>query len=208
MANISTNKWYAWYLRLVPTGRFTLPPYTTDSNGKIIIHYGEVFCRVEDCAKANHKYTATNNLRTHIKAHDGVPVDNDNKGGRVGQKELDNAIRWYKDLFSGKEPNIEEGTGTAGGGGSSSTAGPNTPNLPRPALPLTKKDGNVHITNMRKLVRNLGHKVPCASCGTAKDCCKNINICDHFLLFNCQNLAPTTNSAQPTTSKAGEEEEA
>lgn len=46
------SKWYVWYLRETESGRLQLPPYETDSNNAIIIHYGEVFCRVPDCSKS------------------------------------------------------------------------------------------------------------------------------------------------------------
>ncbi|KAK1147988.1 hypothetical protein N8T08_000504 [Aspergillus melleus] len=63
-----------------------------DNAGNLIIYYGELFCRKEDCAKGQKKYTATNNLRTHLKAHENTSLAENNKGGRVGQKEMDRAI--------------------------------------------------------------------------------------------------------------------
>ncbi|KAK1138225.1 hypothetical protein N8T08_004049, partial [Aspergillus melleus] len=110
---------------------------------------------------------------------------------------------WYKDLFSGEEPQLEEGTGGGSGG---SRFGSGNASIPLPALPLTKKDGKVHVTDMRKLVRNMGKKVPCGSCGDRRNCCKDINLCEHFLLFNCDKLAPATHNDEQENAGANAEE--
>ncbi|KAL5044747.1 hypothetical protein BDW71DRAFT_185716 [Aspergillus fruticulosus] len=60
----------------------------------------------------------------------------------------------------------------------------------KPPLP-TKNDGSVHITNIHKEVKNLRGNVPCASYGNCNDCCKDVNVCEHFLLFNCGDIHPT-----------------
>ncbi|KAI9034732.1 uncharacterized protein KD926_006351 [Aspergillus affinis] len=201
MAAISNNKWYQWYLRQVPLGLLELPAYEMDNKGHPVIHYGELFCRVQDCSKGQRKFTATNNLRTHLKSHNGITLDNEDKGGRVSQKVQDDAIRWYRRLFAGVESEVQGPASSA-----VSPAGPAGPaNASLPALPLKQKDNTVHTTNMRQLVRNMGHKVPCNSCPALKDCCKDINRCDHFLLFDCGNLAPAT-AAAASQNNEGEEE--
>ncbi|KAL4998870.1 hypothetical protein BDV10DRAFT_193990 [Aspergillus recurvatus] len=175
MATLSKNKWYLWYLREVANGNLELPDYELNDNGCIILHYGEVFCRVPDCAKA----TRNNNLHTHIKSHEGMKLEGGNTGGRVAQKLVDKA----KSLFSGIEPVIT----TQSVGIAFTRAGSVEDRLPR--LPR-KKDGNVHITNMRLEVVRLGKSVPCKSCGTRSTCCKDINKCDHFVLIDCGDLHP------------------
>ncbi|KAL3430214.1 hypothetical protein BDV09DRAFT_26275 [Aspergillus tetrazonus] len=52
----------------------------------------EVFCRVPDCSKATKKFSATNNLHTYIKTHDGMKLEEGNTGGRVAQKVVDRAV--------------------------------------------------------------------------------------------------------------------
>ncbi|KAL4887744.1 hypothetical protein BDV59DRAFT_189998 [Aspergillus ambiguus] len=195
MASIKSNKWYQWYLREVSAGRLELPAYSPDENRKITIHYGEVFCRVPDCSRAQHAYTSTNNLRTHVKSHEifefPTTEEEKDKGGRVSQKLVDQALGFYKSLFAGKEPG-KSATAKAVGGtvDLSSDAESTVGEGGRPILPV-KKDGQVHVTNMRLKVRELGHNVPCQSCGERKNCCKNINLCDHFVLFDCGDLHPT-----------------
>ncbi|KAL4798801.1 hypothetical protein BDV19DRAFT_356171 [Aspergillus venezuelensis] len=46
------------------------------------------------------------------------------------------------------------------------------------------------MTNMRAEVIRLGHGVPCTSCDSRVNCCKDINQCDHFVLFDCGDLHP------------------
>ncbi|KAG2000712.1 hypothetical protein GB937_010912, partial [Aspergillus fischeri] len=84
--------------------------------------------------------TATNNLRTHLETHGDIKLQEGNSGGWVPQKTVDEATKWYKRLFYAVDPQD--------GGGAS------TPSLP------VKKDGTVHVTNMRKKVAEMGRKVP------------------------------------------------
>ncbi|KAF4177469.1 hypothetical protein CNMCM8694_002300 [Aspergillus lentulus] len=153
------KKWYQWYLREVESGKLVLPDYETNEDDELKIFYGELFCRVPDCVRAQKKYTATNNLRTHLLTHDGVKLEEGLVSGRVKQKEINEAIKFYKSLFTGAEPQkAAEGSASSTENASSSI----------PALPV-KKDGTVHVTNMRKKVAELGHKVPCDSCGKRND---------------------------------------
>ncbi|KAL4934233.1 uncharacterized protein BDV17DRAFT_278553 [Aspergillus undulatus] len=182
-----------WYLREVGSGNLQLPAYEQNENWEIKIHYGEIFCRVEDCSKATHKYTATNNLRSHIASHGEHALPGGNLGGRASQKEIDEAARWYKSLFAGIEPNnagAAQTPSTVSHGRSISidSTSPATPSLP----PLPRKQGgSIHITNMRKQAVNLGGTVPCESCSNRNDCCKDINKYDNFILFDCGNIHPT-----------------
>jgi hypothetical protein len=43
---------------------------------------------------------------------------------------------------------------------------------------------------MRKKVGEMGRKVPCSACGNRNDCCKDVNKCDHFVLFDCGDISP------------------
>ncbi|BCR86534.1 uncharacterized protein ACHE_30521S [Aspergillus chevalieri] len=52
----------------------------------------------------------------------------------------------------------------------------------RPPL-LMKKNGSVHVTDMRKQVVLMGHKIPCSACGNRNDCCKDMESCEYFHLF-------------------------
>ncbi|KAG2000758.1 hypothetical protein GB937_010865 [Aspergillus fischeri] len=158
MATLSTNKWYNRYLSEVANGCLELPVYEKNDDGSIKIYYGELFCCVPDCSKAQKKYTAINNLRTHIETHEDVELQEGNIGGRAAQKTVDEAVTYDVCVDA------------------------STPPL------LVKKDSTVHITNMRKKVAEMGHHVPCNSCGNRNECCKDINKCDHFILFECGNI--------------------
>ncbi|EAW22051.1 uncharacterized protein NFIA_036070 [Aspergillus fischeri NRRL 181] len=191
MASLATNtsnflfqKWYIRYLSEVADGRLELPPYEEREDGSIKIYYGELFCRVPDCSKSRKKYTATNNLRTHLETHGDIKLQEGNSGGRVPQKTVDEATKWYKRLFYAVDPQD--------GGGASTSADTHfvcamSVDAGTPSLPV-KKDGTVHVTNMRKKVAEMGRKVPCSSCGNRNDCCKDINKCAYFVLFNCGNI--------------------
>jgi hypothetical protein len=48
----------------------------------------------------------------------------------------------------------------------------------------------VHITNMRLEVVRLGKPVPCRSCALRNACCKDINKCEYFALFDTGDLRP------------------
>ncbi|GFF98314.1 conserved hypothetical protein [Aspergillus udagawae] len=159
-----------------------------------VIYYGELFCRVPDCVRAQKKYTSTNNLRTHLLTHDGVKLEKGLVGGRVHQKEIDEAIRFYKSLFAGTEPKPAEDSTS-----STQNASSATPILPK------KKDGTVHVTNMRKKVVEFGHKVPCDSCGKRSDCCKDVNKCAYFILFNCGSVCPSPASQVDTAGETDAE---
>ncbi|OJK04835.1 hypothetical protein ASPACDRAFT_38391 [Aspergillus aculeatus ATCC 16872] len=91
MAQLSENSWYVWYLREVEAGHLKLPEFDTNAGGEVQIHYGEVYCRVDECGKRKKRFSSTNNLRSHVRSHDGVILGKDDKGGRVSQGEVDSA---------------------------------------------------------------------------------------------------------------------
>ncbi|BCR92206.1 uncharacterized protein ACHE_80106S [Aspergillus chevalieri] len=57
MALLSSNKWYKGYLQKVANGSLELPAYDLNPDGTIKIYYGEVFCRVEDCSRAQARFS-------------------------------------------------------------------------------------------------------------------------------------------------------
>ncbi|KAB8212649.1 hypothetical protein BDV33DRAFT_137647 [Aspergillus novoparasiticus] len=197
MASLAKNRYYNWYKIQVEAGSLELPAYEEDANG-IILYYGELFCRFEDCDKATKKFSSTNNLRTHLEKHESLEVPSGGEGGRVGQKEIDKAVAWYKSLFA-EDVSVMSLSPSPGPAGSPPppAAPPVAPPRPppvapvvRPSLPL-KKDGTPHLLNMRRRAEDLGGSVPCRSCESKSDCCRDINKCDNFLLFDCGALAPT-----------------
>ncbi|KAL4883541.1 hypothetical protein BJY04DRAFT_184845 [Aspergillus karnatakaensis] len=198
MAALSKNKWYQWYLREVEAGRLELPEYEDDTDNCLYFYYGEMFCRIPDCSKAHHNYKSTNNLRTHVGSHKDVSLPAGNLGGRASQESVDEAAKWYKGLFAGVEPGDSSKAGVG-----SAVASPGASVGALPSLPK-KKDGTVHVTNMRAEVVRMGHSVPCESCGTRVNCCKDINKCDHFVLFDCGDLHPRAATEEPE--KEGSEE--
>ncbi|KAL4786397.1 hypothetical protein BJX76DRAFT_321254 [Aspergillus varians] len=203
MASLTANKWYQWYLRDTAAGRLQLPDYEVDGDDDVYLYYGETFCRVPDCSRAIHNYKYTNNLRTHMETHEDISLPAGNVGGRAAQKVVDEAIKFYKGLYGGVEPGTATTPAPSAGSvpaptiydpASPSEAGAST----LPVLPL-KKDGTVHITEMRKAVTRMGHKVPCDSCTTRNACCKDINLCDFFIFFDCGNMHPRAATVQPET---------
>ncbi|OOQ85695.1 hypothetical protein PEBR_25786 [Penicillium brasilianum] len=79
---------------------------------------------------------------------------------------------------------------------------------PRPDLPL-KENGQVHISKMKKMVRELGYSIPCEICKIGENpkfCCHESSIadCEHFELF--EDSRPRT--ARSTTSDSDVKQEA
>ncbi|GIJ83236.1 hypothetical protein Asppvi_001756 [Aspergillus pseudoviridinutans] len=83
MATLASNKWYQWYLHEVKSGKLVLPDYETNEDDELKIFYGELFCQVLDCVRAQKKYTAMNNLHTHLLTHDGIKLEKGLAGRRV-----------------------------------------------------------------------------------------------------------------------------
>ncbi|KAL3494962.1 hypothetical protein BJX62DRAFT_233930 [Aspergillus germanicus] len=153
-----------------------------DEDDRLYFYYGEMFCRIPVCSKSTHNYKSTNNLRTHVGSHKDASLPAGNVGGRVSQELVDEAAKWYKELFVSVEPDNSSKPDAGGAAASPGSAAGALPSLPK------KKDGSVHVTNMRAEVIRMGHSVPCKSCGSRVNCCKDINRCDHFVLFDCGDL--------------------
>ncbi|KAL2824829.1 hypothetical protein BJY01DRAFT_241646 [Aspergillus pseudoustus] len=193
------QKWYQWYLCEVKAGRLELPEYK----------------EITDCSK--HNYKITNNICSHIISHKNISLATRNHGGRALQEYINKAasifanyflttwqvankrLEWYKGLFARVPPNNSAGTATATG----TNISPARNSLP--ALPK-KKDGIVHVTNIRAKVTCMGHSMPCSSCGTRVNYYKDINKCNHFVLFNYGNLHPHAATKEPKIAGNKEEE--
>lgn len=53
----------------------------------------------------------------------------------------------------------------------------------------------------------MGHKVPCKACGNRNHCCKDVNKCDHFVLFDCGEISPNlANKGKGKATKQSTEE--
>ncbi|KAJ5628954.1 hypothetical protein N7490_011182 [Penicillium lividum] len=87
---------YQQYLR---RGRFDLllPPYERDSEHRVKIYHGELFCRVGGRERGRVPLSATNNLRAHLGRY-GFEVQT-TPAGRLSQPEKDSVMAWYKGLF-------------------------------------------------------------------------------------------------------------
>ncbi|KAL2859132.1 uncharacterized protein BJX67DRAFT_376062 [Aspergillus lucknowensis] len=168
MAALAKN----WYLREVEAGRLELPDYEEDTNDCLYFYYGEMFCRILDCSKAMHNYKSINNLCTHVSSHKDVSLPSGNVGGRVPQELVDEAA---------------SNSSSTSTGGIAASPGSTTGTMP--LLPK-KKDGSVHVTNMRTKVARMGKSMPYMSCSSYINCCKDINKYNYFVLFNCSDLHP------------------
>ncbi|KAL4865556.1 hypothetical protein BDV12DRAFT_200084 [Aspergillus spectabilis] len=201
MALLKGNAVYERYLREVAAGDLVLPEYQQDEEGFCILYYGEVFCRAEDCDKSKIPWSNHNNLRSHIVRHDSLDLVEKEKG-RPGMAVVDKAKVFYRSLFeAGDASKAAEKEACKKAPKAAKTpcllaaASPSeqsvttsdlsdAPDNPLPMIPLNKK-GSAHITNMRLEVKSMGHPIPCSSCGTAKECCKNYATCKNFLHFDC-----------------------
>ncbi|KAL4958623.1 uncharacterized protein BDV14DRAFT_186357 [Aspergillus stella-maris] len=200
MSLLSKNSAYTRYLAEVENSGLELPEYTTDEDGNARLYYGEVFCRVRDCGKAGHRFTLSSNLRDHIVRHEDMNLAME-VGGKPSNKKVMEAGKWYRELFAevdaAKEREKERRKVAIRAAATkatpepvSSAYDPETPlsmRAPLPSIPLNKA-GTVHITKMRKAVKDKNLAIPCDKCPTAKDCCKDIKICEHFYLFDCDVL--------------------
>ncbi|KAL4934731.1 hypothetical protein BDV06DRAFT_208385, partial [Aspergillus oleicola] len=171
-----------------------------DEDGNAKFYYGEVFCRVRDCSKAGHRFTLSSNLRDHIMRHEDLNLAEET-GGKPSNKKVMEAAKWYRELFADidatkerekerRKAAIRAAAVQATPEPASSAYDPETPlsvRAPLPPIPLNKA-GTVHITKMRKAVKEKNLAIPCNSCHSAKDCCKDIKTCEYFYLFDCDLL--------------------
>ncbi|KAJ5799276.1 uncharacterized protein N7518_001344 [Penicillium psychrosexuale] len=76
-------------------------------NGDVIVHYGEVFCRIPRCEYSRIPLSSTDSLRSHIQKH-GVMVAR-NRPGRISQGSQDAVVVWFQALFSReKQHNVDK----------------------------------------------------------------------------------------------------
>ncbi|KAJ5439312.1 uncharacterized protein N7458_010310 [Penicillium daleae] len=161
------------YLNDAPSGVLTLPAYERNADDEVIVHVGEVFCRVPDCEHGKKAFQKTVGLREHLKkAHsqDGfAPVTL--KAGNLDKATKDAAKAFFNGLYS-------RGASQA------------TPVAAAPAkrpLPL-KRGGEVNKGEvLRILGLNARKDIPCAACKAAdlpKRCIFNKAICDHLATFD------------------------
>ncbi|GIJ86645.1 hypothetical protein Asppvi_008178 [Aspergillus pseudoviridinutans] len=163
MTFVKKSEAYLQYLELGAEG-LTLPPFAENAMGYLVVYPGEVYCRAPGCPKAKEAYSSLNNLKKHIQsAHSKTYTVHTTSGGAPTIKEQQEAIEWYQKLLEEEEK----------------------PELP--ALPL-KKDGTVHIKNMKEMVKGMGVSVPCGECKKRKKtrtCCSSNSQewCENFDYF-------------------------
>ncbi|EYE91257.1 uncharacterized protein EURHEDRAFT_416063 [Aspergillus ruber CBS 135680] len=165
MARVKTNEAYKRYVELGKE-KLYLPDFEVTSMGYLVPFVGEVYCRAEGCENVT-KFISLNNLKKHIRTKHTHTYDllDGESGGRPDQEAESAAVKFYEAVikkFDAKQ------------------SAPALPPLPR------RRDGEVHMTEMRRLVRRMGHVVPCESCKDAhkaKLCCK-YEECEHFALFD------------------------
>ncbi|GIJ90986.1 hypothetical protein Asppvi_009951 [Aspergillus pseudoviridinutans] len=147
-----------------------LPPFQSNEKGYLEIFLGEVFCRHPGCIKEG-RFLSLNNLKKHVQtAHKGKYNIYATEGGAPNHDEQAAAINFYNTLYEEYVATLKQ----------------DAPDLP--ALPK-RKDGKVHATNMKKMVKEMGGVVPCSACKDKKKprgCCSEAarTFCDNFDLFD------------------------
>ncbi|TPX26429.1 hypothetical protein DIZ76_011891 [Coccidioides immitis] len=174
MAHLRDNAYYQRYLEGVASGEIVLPEYTT-MLGSVVLHYGEVFCRVKDCYKAKKPFSATNNLRSHIRSHKNITVY-DGGSGRASQADIDKAVAFYKSLVDhdgddeddnddDKDEDEDGEHGDDGDGENDNDASDDGQAMAELPKIIWRKDGKApNLTAMRKLCKELGIEFPCKYC--------------------------------------------
>ncbi|KAJ6190264.1 hypothetical protein N7519_000285 [Penicillium mononematosum] len=92
---------YHRYIQEVAAGDLSLPPYQQTTSGDVIVHHGEVFCRMTNCEYRRVPLSTTSVLRSHIRKH-GVMVARC-PPGRISQGGQDVALAWFQALFAESE---------------------------------------------------------------------------------------------------------
>ncbi|OQD81816.1 hypothetical protein PENANT_c025G09058 [Penicillium antarcticum] len=124
-----------------------------DDNGHIVMHIGEVFCRVPDCSSQTKQFSHTGNLRVHIKAHKDLTLPGRAKGA-PSVEDKNASIAWYKSLFAPPK---------------------------KMAVPFTKA-GNIGIKEIKDFLRTKHvTQFPCESCEQANaKCCATPFVCEYL----------------------------
>ncbi|KAJ5885896.1 uncharacterized protein N7473_008570 [Penicillium subrubescens] len=144
--------------------------------GKASLYVGERYCRVSGCENSN-CFSSTNTLRKHYgRDHPEITLETKAKGGRSTIAEISQAQLFYKDIMDTYDA-IHASDDN------------------RPPLPI-KENGMVNMTQMKKMVRELGYSVPCEECrvrNNSKMCCHEDSklTCEHFELFAKPRQQPT-----------------
>ncbi|KAJ5887719.1 hypothetical protein N7495_007760 [Penicillium taxi] len=166
------------YMDDVPTGLLALPDYKRDADNRVIVHHGEVFCRVRDCRKSKHVFNETGNLRVHVRAHEGIEISPTNvTKGRHSVAQEDQVVAFFKSLYGPTPP----ATGTATITSLPKKTSP-TPHrvaktisgkAAKPEIPLTKRD-QVSIRGVKGWLRTekgIAKFPACNSCKLQKARC-------------------------------------
>ncbi|KAJ5316797.1 hypothetical protein N7508_001305 [Penicillium antarcticum] len=152
MASVK-KEFFDRYVARAMAGDPPLPPYETDDNGHIVMHIGEVFCRVPDCSSQTKQFSHTGNLRVHIKAHKDLTLPGRAKGA-PSVEDKNASIAWYKSLFAPPK---------------------------KMAVPFTKA-GNIGIKEIKDFLRTKHvTQFPCESCEQANaKCCATPFVCEYL----------------------------
>ncbi|KAI3196972.1 hypothetical protein CBS147311_7118 [Penicillium roqueforti] len=168
MVKYAMHTAYRWYCTLKSREGIDLPQLNDpNTQGEIDLFLGERFCRYANCPKDT-PATSTNNLRKHYTdKHTDMKLAS--SGGRPTLQDEHDAVEFYIAIRDEYDANVAAIVQVK-------------PELPR------KADGTLHLTNMRKVSKELGGQVPCEPCKDANDrqgCCREANAdrCDNFELF-------------------------
>ncbi|CAG8001021.1 unnamed protein product [Penicillium nalgiovense] len=82
-----------------------LPPYMSNSAGRIVVGHDEVFCRVPS-HQQNHNPISATDICQHFISH-GVQVAT-HASGQLKQAQEDAAVQWYKSVQEVEEDDYEE----------------------------------------------------------------------------------------------------
>ncbi|KAJ5950700.1 uncharacterized protein N7479_009113 [Penicillium vulpinum] len=188
---------YHWYISQRSKLDLQLPPLPApDTRGYTPLFLGERFCRAPDCAKET-PATSTNNLRKHYSQKHPNLILNAVEG-RPTTEEEGAALRFYVSLRDTYDTRVLA---------KQRAAAINKPKIPR------KKDGSIHLTDIRKKVKDLHGQVPCEPCKDTNDrtgCCReeNISRCDNFDYFDSDNQSELSDPPEEEAEEQeGEEEE-
>ncbi|KAJ5817627.1 hypothetical protein N7447_007635 [Penicillium robsamsonii] len=192
MVRYSQHSSYQWYITQRSAEGLNLPALPVpDTRGYTPLYLGERFCRALNCGKDT-PATSTNNLRKHYASKHPELILNAAEG-RPTTVEETAAIGFYTALRDAYDARIAAAVEAAA--------------LNKPAIPR-KKDGSIHLTEMRKQVKALHGQVPCEPCKDANDragCCRleNATRCDNFEYFDSDGQSEV--SDPPEEENDGEE---
>ncbi|KAK2793174.1 hypothetical protein FQN52_001822 [Onygenales sp. PD_12] len=184
MAALKDVEAYQQYLKGVAEGTIVLPMFSTLGT-EVHIEYGELYCRIPNCNRRKNPFSATNNLRQHVQGHKNAGGEYytapSQKGGRVSQEVIDEAIKFYVTLAEQLE--ILESESESG----SESEGEVDEGVAKVKLPLRQDGKTPAVKKMQEIAREEGKEVPCDGCKEAGiACCKDSAVCTIFDLFDCE----------------------